>query len=202
MAIKNIIFDLGGVILDIDYQKTIDSFRKLGFQDFDTQYTQAKQNGLFDDFEIGKISSEAFISSLRIHLPENITETQIEAAWNAMLLDWKQDKIDFLKSIQSKYQLFLFSNTNSIHKKYFEQTLKEQIGLKSLDELFTNSYYSHEFGKRKPHPESFQAILNENQIIAAETLFVDDSIQHIEGAKQIGLHTIHLYQKSILELGL
>ena len=199
---KNIIFDLGGVILAIDYQRTIDAFQELGFVDFDVHYTQAKQEGVFDDFEEGRISANHFVDSLKQHLPETTTKAQITSAWNAMLLDWSLEKINFVKSLKSKYNLFLFSNTNAIHKAYFEASMQKQLSMSSLDELFIRAYYSHEFGKRKPHTASFQAILDENQLVASETLFIDDSIQHIEGAKQIGLHTIHLVDKSILELGL
>jgi HAD superfamily hydrolase (TIGR01549 family) len=202
MATKNIIFDLGGVILDIDYQKTIDAFRKLGFPDFDKHYTQAKQKGLFDEFEEGRISPEAFITHLKQLFPKEVSSEQIIAAWNAMLLDWKQDKIVFLEAIQSKYKLFLFSNTNALHKAQFEKTLQEQLGLATIDPLFIKAYYSHEFGKRKPNPESFQAILDENQLLAQETLFIDDSIQHVVGAKQIGVQGLHLVDKTILDLGL
>jgi glucose-1-phosphatase len=202
MAIKNIIFDLGGVILDINYQNTIDAFQRLGFRDFDKHYTQAKQDGVFDAFEEGKISSKDFIDSLKPHLPESAKNEDIIAAWNAMLLNWSVDKIDFIKSLQDKYQIFLFSNTNEIHKTYFEKTLQQQIRLISLDELFIKTYYSHEFGHRKPHPESFKLLLDENQLNAKETLFIDDSIQHMEGAKTTGLQTIHLVNQSVLELGL
>lgn len=202
MAIKNIIFDLGGVILDINYQNTIDAFQRLGFRDFDKHYTQAKQDGVFDAFEEGKISSKDFIDSLKPHLPESAKNEDIIAAWNAMLLNWSVDKIDFIKSLQNKYRIFLFSNTNEIHKTYFEKTLQQQIRLISLDELFIKAYYSHEFGHRKPHPESFKLLLDENQLNAKETLFIDDSIQHVEGAKTTGLQTIHLVNQSVLELGL
>lgn len=199
---KNIIFDLGGVILDIDYQRTIDAFQNLGFVDFDAHYTQAKQDGVFDEFEEGRISADNFVDSLKKHLPNTISNEQIIGAWNAMLLDWSLEKINFIKSLKSKYNLFLFSNTNAIHKAYFEGSLQKQLSMPSLDELFNRAYYSHEFGKRKPHPESFQAILDENQLVANETLFIDDSYQHIEGAQQIGLNTIHLVNQSILDLGL
>lgn len=199
MAIKNIIFDLGGVILDIDYQKTITAFEGLGFYDFNTHYTQAKQAGIFDDFEEGRISAQAFITHLKPMLPKDVCDSQIQSAWNALLLDWSHEKIEFIKSLKNKYKLFLFSNTNAIHKACFEQTLRDQIGLHSLDELFHKSYYSHEFGMRKPHPESFQRILDENGLLAQETLFIDDSIQHVEGANNAGLQTIHLVNQSILE---
>jgi len=202
MDIKNIVFDLGGVILDVDYQRTIEAFKALGCENFDAHYTQAQQSGVFDDFEVGKIAPETFIESLRNLMPKDPREEQVAAAWNAMLLAWNLEKIDFIRSLKSRYNLYLFSNTNIIHKTHFEKTLREQIGIQPLDDLFIKAYYSHEFGKRKPEPESFQALLNENQLRAEETLFIDDTIQHVEGARKIGIQAIHLVSKSILELGL
>lgn len=202
MIIKNIIFDLGGVILDIDYQKTIDAFKVLGFDDFDQHYTQAQQSGLFDELETGKMSPSVFIDSLKSYLPENVQEPEIVAAWNALLLPWDMKRIEFIKTLKSKYKLYLFSNTNAIHKAHFEQTYKTQIGEPTFDSLFEQAYYSHELGKRKPHVASFEHILQENELLSSETLFFDDSIQHIEGARAAGINAVHLKAKSILALDL
>ena len=199
---KNIIFDLGGVILDIDYQKTIDAFHALGFVDFHNHYTQAQQNGLFDALEVGEIQPDEFIGSLKNYLPVNTTNQQIIDAWNALLLNWNKERIVFLQGLKDRYALFLFSNTNAIHKAHFDQTFQKQIGLNSLDHLFKKAYYSHNFGMRKPHQASFLKLINENQLNPEETLFIDDSVQHIEGAKSIGLQTLHLTQGSILDLNL
>lgn len=200
MAIKNIIFDLGGVILDIDYQKTVDAFRALGFEDFDKHYTQAQQSGVFDAFETGQMTSEDFVHSMRQYLPESIDNQQIIDAWNALLLSWKKERISFIQELKSRYNLFLFSNTNAIHKTCFESTYQQQIQAPHFDDLFIKAYYSHEFGKRKPHPESFLALLAENNLNPNETLFIDDSIQHVEGARQAGLDAIHLVGKEIWEM--
>jgi putative hydrolase of the HAD superfamily len=202
MAIKNIIFDLGGVILDIDYQKTIDAFKAIGFEDFDQHYTQAQQSGVFDALETGKMTQEAFVVSLQTFLPSTVADHEIISAWNALLLPWDETRLTFVKHLKSNYNLFLFSNTNAIHKAHFDRTLTEQTSLKSLDDLFLKAYYSHSFGHRKPHPESFQLILNENNLKPEETLFIDDSVQHIEGARQVGLTAIHLVNQSILDLNL
>lgn len=202
MEIKNIIFDLGGVILDIDYQKTITAFQNLGFADFDTHYTQAKQSGVFDDLEVGAISGEEFINSLRSFVSDDVSNQQLVDAWNALLLPWNKSRVEFLSGLRNKYNLFLFSNTNVIHKEHFFNTFQETFGHMDFDGYFTKAYYSHEFGRRKPHKESFLAILEENNLKAEKTLFIDDSIQHIEGAKEAGLQTIHLTNRTILDLGL
>lgn len=202
MCVKNIIFDLGGVILDIDYQKTVDAFVALGFKDFDKHYTQAQQSGLFDAFEIGSMKPDEFIRSIKSFLPDDVSDEDVVHAWNALLLDWKPERIAFLEELASRYNLFLFSNTNAIHKAFFDRTFVEQLGKKSLDSYFVKAYYSHVFGRRKPHPESFSALLDENCLIPSETLFIDDSIQHVHGAKEAGIHAVHLTGKTILDLDL
>lgn len=202
MTIKNIIFDLGGVILDIDYKKTIDAFKALGFEQFDIHYTQAQQSGLFDAFETGKMTPQAFIESLKFYLPASVQDHEIIAAWNALLLPWDKNKIAFLDGLKSRYNLYLFSNTNAIHKACFDKSLSEKMGHQSLDNFFLKTYYSHSFGYRKPHPESFKLILNENNLTPEETLFIDDSVQHVEGARHAGLIAIHLDKQTIFDLNL
>lgn len=202
MSIKNIIFDLGGVILDIDYQKTVDEFRALGFMDFDQHYTQAQQSGVFDAFETGQMSPEEFVLAMKQHLPEQVSKQQIIDAWNALLLSWSPERIALIEQLKSRYNLFLFSNTNAIHKAHFDLTYKQQIHTPRFDDLFVKTYYSHEFGRRKPHPESFLALLAEQGLQTSETLFIDDSWQHVLGARMTGLQAIHLENQTILNLQL
>lgn len=199
-GINAIIFDLGGVILSIDYQKTIDAFIELGINDFQQLYTQANQTGIFDDFETGHFSEKEFVAYLSNKLHSTITQSQIIDAWNAMLLSWDERKLNLIAQLNKSYRIFLFSNTNEIHKNEFLRTLQLEIGIPSLNNHFEKVYYSHELGKRKPHPESFIHILNENQLTPSTTLFIDDSIQHTEGAKKAGLKTIHILEESILQL--
>lgn len=196
-----IIFDLGGVILNLDYGKTIDAFKKLGKSDFESLYTQAQQTGVFDLLETGRIKPEEFYAHLKPLLQPNITSKEIDKAWNAMLLDLPAERLTLLKKLAAKYRIFLFSNTNEIHYKAFREIILEEHGNENiLEEIFERTYYSHVLGMRKPHPESFEFILNQNGLEAKETLFVDDSIQHIEGAQSIGIKAIHLVDTTINEL--
>ena len=203
MAIKNIIFDLGGVILDIDYHQTVEAFRKLGAPNFDALCSQTRQNDFFDDYEIGKVSSEEFRDYVRKTLNLTVDDGEFDKAWNAMLLDLPKERFEFIKNLRKKYKIFLYSNTNEIHLKEIFKLCERQHGFNTLNEFFDKQYYSCEFGRRKPHPESFLAILEKNGLKAEETLFVDDSIQHIMGAKEAGLNVIHFTkEKSILMLDL
>lgn len=195
---KNIIFDLGGLFIQIDYQKTITAFQQLGLQDFEIFYSKKGQSELFDRLETGQLTEAAFLVEIRKHLPQQHDDVILIAAWNAMLLHWDEENLNVLKTLKNRYRLFLFSNTNALHQKAFLRLLQYQVGFTHLDNFFEKTYYSHEFGFRKPHPESFTRILEENGLEASETVFFDDSIQHIEGAEKAGLTAIHVQMNTSL----
>ena len=187
--IKNIIFDLGGVLLNVDYHKTADAFRRLGVHQFDDLYSQAAANPLFEDLETGNIQDDEFYQIISQYCTPNTSRDALMAAWNEILLDFRKGSLEYLRKLSKKYTLFLFSNTNSIHLVAFNKILAKETGEPSLDNYFTKSYYSHVIGKRKPYPETFEWILKDANINADETLFIDDSIKNIEGAKMAGIQT-------------
>jgi len=189
-VIKNIIFDFGGVIFDIDYQKPKEEFIKLGIENFPDLYSKARQSNLFDDFEKGLISSEEFREGLRTFSEKPLTDEQIDHAWNSILINIPERNVAFLQKLKTRYRLFLLSNTNAIHEAAFTEIIKKQYGRYIIDGLFEKIYFSHHVHLRKPDKEIFLLVLNENNLIAEETLFVDDSPQHIEGAKKVGLQTM------------
>lgn len=187
--IKNIIFDLGGVILNIDYNKTSQAFKDHGLSNFDQLYSQFQQNNLFDELETGKISEVTFTQALQREIPttsiKNITD-----AWNAMLLDLPERRVNLLNMVKDNYNIFLLSNTNMIHYKAYMEYIKSSYDL-NFNSIFKKAYYSHEIGYRKPTKDCFEYVLHQNDLIPQETLFIDDSIQHIEGALSVGIHTVH-----------
>ena len=199
--IKSIIFDLGGVILNLDYSKTENEFKKFGVLHFKELYSQKKQTLLFDDFEKGKIKPKEFISSLKESENLKIKEIDFINAWNAMLLEIPIEKLQFINGLKKDYKIFLLSNTNEIHIKKFEDDLKKKNMLEQFYKCFDKIYYSSKMGKRKPDENCFNQVLEENGLVANNTLFIDDSIQHIEGAKKVGIKTFHLGKnKSIVNL--
>jgi putative hydrolase of the HAD superfamily len=190
-GIRHIIFDLGGVLLNINYKLTEQAFIALGITNFSAIYTQAQQTALFDRFETGKISQSDFISSLQEIAGLPLTEVQIINAWNAMLLDLPVRRLQLLQQLRSYYDLVLLSNTNEIHEMAFNKIVMDTKGI-GLGTFFDKVYLSHRMGMRKPDIETFQHILRENGFQPEHTLFIDDSIQHIEGAKSLGIQAIHL----------
>ena len=186
-SIKNIIFDLGGVILDLNYQATIDAFVEMGIKDFSNLYSQKEQKQIFDDFEIGKITSNQFISSIQSLSQNSISKDKIITAWNAMLLEINPKKLDYLLSIKERFRIFLLSNTNEIHISKFEAGLAKKNELKKFYTCFEKVHYSSRLSLRKPNVDCFKTVLEINNLNASETIFIDDSIQHIEGAKNCGI---------------
>jgi len=193
--VKNIIFDLGGVILDIDYNRPIEAFKELGAGDFKTLYSQQSQASFFNKFEKGEITPAQFRKKMREHLPEKVTDEEIDAAWCSMLGELPSPRIVVLKMLaKMNYRLFLLSNTNSIHIRAFTKYLDDTYDKNLFKKLFEKVYYSSQIGMRKPTKKIFEHVLKENDLKASETLFIDDSAQHIEGAKKLGIQT-HLLQE-------
>lgn len=191
-GIKNIIFDLGGVLYNLNYQLTIDAFNRLGGGNFAEIYSQQRQRDLFDRLEKGEISVPAFCDELRLLTGWEMTNDQIAHAWNAMLLGIPPHRVQLLEKIRSRYRLFLLSNTNEIHLAAVTRHLEETFGYGRFSAIFENLYYSHRVGMRKPDCEIFEYVLAENRLVASETLFIDDSVQHVEGAKKTGLNAFLL----------
>jgi putative hydrolase of the HAD superfamily len=192
-GIKNIIFDLGGVIINLDNRRTEEAFTALGVKNFRDYFGHGFAASFFKDYEVGRISDREFIQSIRqlgglSHAPD---QTIIDS-WNALLLDFPPERIRLLNELRKTYRLFLFSNTNALHLAALRQIWSESIGKGSLDDFFEKTYYSHLMGMRKPDPESFQLILKENDLKGQETLFVDDAIINVEGAEHVGLKGLFL----------
>ena len=187
---KAIIFDLGAVILNINYQNTIDEFTKLGVNNAATFYSKKVQTNLFNQIETGMISSNEFLKALQKET-KNANINQVEKAWNAMLLDLPEERIQLIEKLKNNYSIYLLSNTNAIHIDAFKKQLGNRKWL-AFCKLFDKMYLSHELGLRKPDVKIFEYILNEQKLKAEEVFFIDDSPQHIASAKKIGIHCHHL----------
>lgn len=187
--IKNIIFDLGNVLLDIDYDKTFRAFEELGFRDIRSHFSPYKMDNFFENFEKGKVSAEEFYAGVKTVSPQPVSTTQIQQAWNAMLLQFRMDSLSFLKQISSKYNLYLLSNTNSIHLEAVEAIFLKETGETGFNNYFIKAYYSNLIGLRKPDAEVYSFVLQDAGIAATETLFIDDLYTNTDGAKSLGIQT-------------
>ncbi len=183
---KNIIFDLGNVVVDIDLNITIEGFRKLGFNENENFIGKYSQKGFFYDLEVGRISVEDFINKVKQHIPHDVTSEQVMDCWKGMILDYHQDRIETILRLKQTHQVFLLSNTNRIHI----DACKDRVPLVgSLDKLFDKLYYSYEMGMSKPNAIIFNTVLEDANIKAEETLFLDDGALNVETARSLGIES-------------
>lgn len=198
--IQNIIFDLGEVIVDLDFSKTEQGFQSLLDLPKEAVYSYQTQSKVFDLFERGKITSTEFRKELCILADKQLNDASIDSAWNAMLIAIPKDKIKLVQNLRLNYQTFVLSNTNEIHIDFVNQHLLPEHKLSNLDEIFDFVYYSHEIGERKPDLEAFQYIIEKHGILVSETLFIDDKLENILAAESLGLKTWHLTNRDDLLL--
>jgi putative hydrolase of the HAD superfamily len=200
---KNIIFDLGGVLLDVDFSKTQKAFTDLGVKNFHELFNQHHSSPLFVQLEKGEITPNEFYNAFRKAVKLKLTDTQIENAWNALLGTFVIEKLKWIEEIGRKYNIYLFSNTNQIHYDAFQKNYEQQTGKENFDRYFIKAWYSHEIGVRKPQEEAFRKVLELENLDPKETLFIDDTIGNIESAQKVGMQTIYLEKsKSVLDLNL
>lgn len=191
--IEAIIFDLGGVILNIDLHGPFERLKTLlGIDLQNNGLYIIRNNEIFKRFEIGEISPCEFRNELRKISRKPFDDAEFDKVWNSIILDYPEDNIRFLEKVKSRYRTFLMSNTNEIHYEYYSKTLNHHFGYKDLGELFEKAYYSHSTGMRKPNNDFFEHILKENGLNAKNTLFIDDFAENIGAANQLGFNTIHL----------
>jgi putative hydrolase of the HAD superfamily len=198
--IKNIIFDYGNVIFLIDFKRTQHSFTELGIENVERFFAHTGHHSLFDDFEQGLISAAEFRNDLRriIGKPD-LTDHQIDNAWNTLLIGVPPVNHHILLKAKEKYRTFLLSNNNEIHYSWIMNYLQKEYNVQSNEHFFEKDYYSHLMKMRKPNADIFEFALHENGLKPNETLFIDDSPQHIKTAQQIGLVTHLLTSPETLE---
>ncbi len=190
-GIKNIIFDLGNVIIDIDPNKVVQRFQSLLNGTFPKLEKDIASSGILEKYETAEISTAEFISFFKSYDSALTTQEVIEA-WNSMLLDIPKERLELIEGLSKEYRVFLLSNTNELHLNYIDDYVAKKFQMKLMSDPFEKAYYSHKMKLRKPNPEIFNEILKDKNLIAKETLFIDDSEEHIVTAKGLNLKTHHL----------
>lgn len=195
--IKNLIFDFGGVIYDINHQLSKLAFEKLGVSNFEQLYSHEIQDQLFEEFEKGRVSETEFRTAIRRYLNLDIKDLDLDRAWCALLIGVQKEKIDLLQELSRNYQLYLLSNTTSIHYRHF---IEEVNAFGDFLSLFEGVYLSHETGMRKPDQEFYLKLINDHKLKAEECLFIDDLAVNIKAAQELGIPSYYLQNESILDL--
>lgn len=191
---KNIIFDLGGVLLNIDPVKSITAFINMGLgKDYIDE--SFRGDGLFNVFEKGEISEEIFRLLVKEKIKSPVSDSDIDKAWNAMLLDFPSERIEMLLKLKSTHKIYLLSNTNIIHWKYYTKQIKQKYNIE-LDECFHATFYSHEIGHRKPSKEIFQYMINKTNLLPHQSVFIDDIEENALAANLLGINSCFLDLKS------
>ena len=198
-GVKHIIFDLGGVLLNIDYSLTEQAFIDAGITNFPQLYSQLNQTDLFNRFETGKIAADEFVAAMQQASEITISKGRVLHAWNAMLLDFPVRRLQILQQLRLYHDLILLSNTNELHEAEFNDILMRSHGIPNIGVFFDKVYFSHRVGLRKPNKDIFERILQDTGFQAAQTLFIDDSPQHIATAKELGIQTIYLEKGMTIE---
>jgi putative hydrolase of the HAD superfamily len=190
-GIKNIIFDFGKVLLNIDPALSAKAFMELGIKDGIDFWGSRSSSDLLIGLEKGTITPDEFRQGALEMLVPGITTQQVDEAWNALLLDLPPQRVEKLKTLKSQYRLFLLSNSNQIHYECFMSRFEQEFGF-SLDTLFEKRWFSHQVGMVKPNQEIFDFVLNDAGLNPAETLFIDDTLVHVESARKAGINAVHL----------
>ncbi len=190
--IGNIIFDYGGVIINLDMQAPLILLKLHTRLDVHQVWKEMQSKRIFELYEQGILSDAEFRNAIRNFFQTQIDDELIDQIWNSLLLDMPAERIDLLKNCQKNYRTFLLSNSNEIHYKSYFAQLKNRYKIDSFDQLFEKAYFSFEMKQLKPSPEIFQTLIDNHQLNPEETLFIDDTIIHIETAKKMGINTIHL----------
>lgn len=186
--VKNIILDYGNVIFMIDFQRLKQAFTDLGIPNVDEVFAHSGQIALFDDFDKGRISSAEFRDGIRnLANKPSLTDDEVDAAWNALLIGVPAGKHELLTRLNEKYRAFLLSNNNEIHYAYCMEHIRDTYDIADNSVFFAKTYYSHLMGMRKPDKDIFLQVLAENDLVAEETLFIDDSPQHLATAEALGM---------------
>ena len=190
--IKNIVFDLGGVLVDLDFKSTINGLQKAGFTNVKEQLQAFDQDGIFKKFELGEISADEFRASIRKNSSVSLTDEEVDSLWNLMLLEIPREKLELILDLRSKYMVYLLSNTNSIHWDYVCKNAFNYRGFR-MDDYFEETFLSYEMHLAKPDKAIFEKMLNDANLLPEETLFIDDLEANCKAAEEVGIHAHHYH---------
>ena len=199
--IDTIIFDIGNVLIDIDYEVMVAEFAKIASVDFHQIVTYTHQDRVFDHYERGQISSDQFRDTLRKYLKPGVTDEEIDTAWNSILIHYPAEKFELLKKLRNQYQILALSNINELHVAAIDAMVQDQFGAEDMSSYFDHAFYSHEMGTRKPEKEIYQMVLDRKSLEPSRTLFIDDKLENVSAAAALGIKVHHLTDRNAL-LGL
>ena len=190
--IKNIVFDLGGVLVDLDFKAAINGLQEAGFANVKEQLLAFDRGGIFQKFELGEMTADEFRAAIRENSTVTLTDEEVDALWNLMLLEVPREKLELILELRGKYMVYLLSNTNSIHWDYVCKNAFNYRGFR-VEDYFEETFLSYEMHLAKPNKAIFEKVLNDANLVAKETLFIDDSEANCKAAEEVGIHVHHYH---------
>ena len=190
--IRNIVFDLGGVLVDLDFKAAINGLQEAGFANVKEQLMAFDRGGIFQKFEVGEITADEFRTAIRENSTVTLTDEEVDALWNLMLLEIPREKLELILELRGKYMVYLLSNTNSIHWDYVCKNAFNYRGFR-VEDYFEETFLSYEMHLAKPDKAIFEKVLNDANLLAEETLFIDDSEANCKAAQEVGIHAHHYH---------
>ena len=188
-GVKNIFFDLGGVLIDLDKACCLNEFQQLGIQKIEEQIGHSFKSGPFVQLEEGTITPAEFRNEIRKMTDKPVTDDEIDHAWNAFLLEISPVKLELLMKLRKDYRVFMLSNTSQIHFEYIKLHDFNGKNGRSIDDYFEKCYLSYELHLSKPDKAIFEAVIADSGVLPQESLFLDDNRQNIETAQSLGFRT-------------
>lgn len=198
-GIKNLIFDFGGVIINIDFNRTFDAFTALGITDVKDVWSQVVSSDLLSEFERGLHNPVEFRKKMNSLTGLKIPDNVFDKAWNSMLLDIPVKRVRLIEDLKKNYKIFLLSNTNEIHYICYSTQLRDH-GYKKLDDLFDGAWFSFRMGMLKPGVDIFNEVLKKERIVPSETLFIDDLQVNVDGAEKAGMKGLCIKPGTLIEI--
>ena len=190
--IKNIVFDLGGVLVDLDFKAAINGLQQAGFANVKEQLMAFDRGGIFQKFEVGEITADEFRTAIRENSTVTLTDEEVDNLWNLMLLEIPREKLELILELRSKYMVYLLSNTNAIHWDYVCKNAFNYRGFR-MEDYFEETFLSFEMHLAKPNKAIFEKVLSEANLLPEETLFIDDSEANCKAAEEVGIHAHHYH---------
>ena len=190
--IRNIVFDLGGVLVDLDFKAAINGLQEAGFANVKEQLMAFDRGGIFQKFEVGEITADEFRTAIRENSTVTLTDEEVDALWNLMLLEIPREKLELILELRGKYMVYLLSNTNSIHWDYVCKNAFNYRGFR-VEDYFEETFLSYEMHLAKPDKAIFEKMLHDANLLAEETLFIDDSEANCKAAQEVGIHAHHYH---------
>ena len=197
-TIQNLIFDLGGVLLNLHFDRTYEAFARAGNRSVEEIRAMIDKSSFFNDYEKGLLSDDEFRAAIREMLQSSLSDDEIDTAWSAMLGEIPLERLQLLKRLRGKFKIFLLSNTNSIHLPNFDKIVKTVCDDPGLRSFFDEAYYSHVLKMRKPDREIYEHVLKQHQLNPAFTLFLDDHLPNLQGAEETGIKTFHVQHPNLM----